>query len=174
MVIKKARVIGGALAALIIPAALVIGSPVAPLAAAGPAAGPAAAMAGRGTLPQTVSFDGYFVDNQTGRCLTISPYGAVSTQVCGQYGQLWEIDNSEILDVQLTCLDSNYSGSVYVLGCNGGNYQKWHFYAVGNGRYNVVDQQTGLCLDSNNSGSIYTLSCNGGNYQNWWLTTSIN
>jgi hypothetical protein len=61
------------------------------------------------------------------------------------------------------CLDSNYAGNVYTLGCNAGNYQRW----TGEGVYAMKNVQTGLCLDSNYAGDVYTLGCNGGNYQNW-------
>jgi len=67
------------------------------------------------------------------------------------------------------CLDSNYNGQVYALGCNGGNYQQWR----GKGVYAVYDVQTGLCLDSNYDGQVYTMGCNGGNYQNWGFYTDI-
>ncbi|MFC4337378.1 RICIN domain-containing protein [Salininema proteolyticum] len=62
------------------------------------------------------------------------------------------------------CLDSNYDGAVYTLGCNGGNYQDWR-WDTSNGT--IVNVQTGLCLDSNYSGDVYTLGCNGGDYQRW-------
>jgi hypothetical protein len=70
------------------------------------------------------------------------------------------------------CLDSNDTGAVYTLRCNGGNYQQWLLKPVTGytTEYNIIDAQTARCLDSNGSGQIYTLPCNGGNYQNWNMT----
>jgi len=63
-------------------------------------------------------------------------------------------------------LDSNTSGNVYTMGCNGGNFQNWEFDDSG-AATTIRNVSTGLCLDSNTSGNVYTMGCNGGNFQNW-------
>lgn len=75
------------------------------------------------------------------------------------------------VDVQTgRCLDSNFSGDVYTLPCNGGDYQNWDaHYDPNTGLTTFTDDMTGRCLDSNYSGDVYTLPCNGGDYQNWNL-----
>jgi hypothetical protein len=72
------------------------------------------------------------------------------------------------------CLDSNYNGDAYSIGCNGGTYQNWSIdhVATQNGYvfgFNITDDQTGMCLDTN-SISVYTHSCvsNDPN-QIWWM-----
>lgn len=73
------------------------------------------------------------------------------------------------------CLDSNRAGSVYTLGCNGGNYQKWRIQPVGRSTagnlelltYWVKNAETGLCLTADAS-SVYTSWCDANNqYQRW-------
>ena len=69
----------------------------------------------------------------------------------------------------LRCLDSNYGGSVYTLGCNGGRYQLWSHTPLAYGDQ-IKNGQTNRCLDSNTSGNVYTLACNGGAFQQWTVT----
>jgi hypothetical protein len=71
------------------------------------------------------------------------------------------------------CLDSNSSFQVYMLPCNGGNYQKWTVTLqsppCGDGectaQLTLKDVATGYCLDSNGT-SLYTHVC-GSDYQVW-------
>ncbi|MBM7807659.1 hypothetical protein JOD57_003496 [Geodermatophilus bullaregiensis] len=74
------------------------------------------------------------------------------------------------------CLDSDYTGEVYMIDCNGGNYQKWIMYKrVGVGGEDpmvIQNVQTGLCLDArdrdwNTTEDVYTHPCNGGERQLW-------
>jgi hypothetical protein len=71
----------------------------------------------------------------------------------------------------LHCLDSNTSGNVYAIGCNGGNFQNWIF-AGSDTTTTVRDVSTLFCLDSNTNGNVYTLPCNGGNFQKWRVERS--
>lgn len=76
------------------------------------------------------------------------------------------------------CLDSNSSFDVYMLPCNGGNFQKWNVTLqdepCGDGacypQITLQDVATGYCLDGNGT-SLYTHVC-GGAYQVWTGSTA--
>jgi len=80
------------------------------------------------------------------------------------------------------CLDSNWAGRAYTLGCNGGNFQNWWPGGAGYkacGAYGcgpvvvIKDNETDRALDSDWAGRVYTNP-----YVNWqnnmnqrWLMT---
>jgi hypothetical protein len=68
------------------------------------------------------------------------------------------------------CLDSNWNGNVYTLGCNWGNYQNWAVIGITGNIVSLGNAETGRCLDSNWQGQVYTLPCNAGLYQQWYRT----
>jgi hypothetical protein len=68
------------------------------------------------------------------------------------------------------CLDSNSSGSVYTLPCNGGNYQLWIRDEPNNG--NWQDYQTGRCLYSSSPTLVTTQPCAFSNPQGWYVAST--
>jgi hypothetical protein len=70
------------------------------------------------------------------------------------------------------CLDSNWAGAVYVIGCNRGAYQNWKIRQVYDPSFNIswevlADGATGRCLAHNPQG-LYTAPCNYWDwYQHW-------
>ncbi|NBE84239.1 RICIN domain-containing protein [Micromonospora rubida] len=69
------------------------------------------------------------------------------------------------------CLDSNAAGAVYILGCNNGDYQRWHFNLLSSDstgrRYEIVNKATGLCLSALSVGLVSTYSCGRSSYEVW-------
>ena len=73
------------------------------------------------------------------------------------------------------CLDSNNAGSAYILPCNGGNYQNWHYLgSYFSGAYLLVDAETGRCLTITGSTTIGTTSCNSNDGYEAWYPVSVN
>ncbi|MEV7386911.1 MULTISPECIES: RICIN domain-containing protein [unclassified Streptomyces] len=55
------------------------------------------------------------------------------------------------------CLDSNSNGDVYLLDCNGGNYQEWYeIHDSADADWILKDKATGLVLDTGGTGGVYT------------------
>ncbi|WP_405095345.1 RICIN domain-containing protein [Micromonospora sp. NBC_01412] len=71
------------------------------------------------------------------------------------------------------CLDSNRWGAVYILACNNGDYQRWHFNArpsSGPVRYEIINKATGYCLSTSVlDGSVYTNTCHNTSNQVWFI-----
>ncbi|WP_320068424.1 hypothetical protein [Micromonospora sp. RTGN7] len=70
------------------------------------------------------------------------------------------------------CLDSNAQGEPYVMGCNGGNYQRWHFNRVntsGKAVWQIQNKATGLCLENWNNGGVWALPCANKSGQRWFM-----
>ncbi|MFB9622734.1 RICIN domain-containing protein [Nonomuraea helvata] len=89
------------------------------------------------------------------------------------------------------CLDSNFDGRVYTLGCNSGNYQRWIIETWGGGIprgpddgplppegvnegpwFALRNAATGRCLDSNGR-DVYTTPCQTGNAYQAWLVWDL-
>lgn len=125
--------------------------------------------------PDTVSAAGSrrIYNEQTRRCLSTNSAGAVWTGRCDVPESEWYMVNpggccgdrfNIIWAYANVCLDSDYAGNVYGLGCNGGWFQSWNFLWT---TQEFRNTQTGRCLDSDYNGRVYTLPCNGGRYQKW-------
>ncbi|MEU9448481.1 ricin-type beta-trefoil lectin domain protein [Streptomyces sp. NPDC048277] len=102
----------------------------------------------------------YVKDYWYGRCITGNSNLSVSFIPCGQdyENQLWDRVGANIVKAYThQCLDSNSSGDVYYLECNGGNYQNWDYTDAGNGYVYVQDRQTGRWLNAHlaNDGTTY-------------------
>ncbi|MBO4164324.1 RICIN domain-containing protein [Micromonospora antibiotica] len=106
-----------------------------------------------------------------GKCLDVT--SDVSTKTCtGASGQKWTINpnssgESTFVNYQTgLCLDSNSSGSVYAIACNGGAYQRW--YLGGTGGMFIHNAATERCLESA-AGNVTTARCDGSKKGQTWL-----
>ncbi|WP_265566174.1 RICIN domain-containing protein [Streptomyces hygroscopicus] len=94
--------------------------------------------------------------------------------------------NVQLQDLQdqgVDCLDSNYNGSLYILPCNGGSFQRWNVtsYApdVNNyySRVQIQNVRTGRCLRvqffAGNGYEAKTDSCDASNYRDQWNMTWV-
>ncbi|MGC4807205.1 RICIN domain-containing protein [Micromonospora sp. DT233] len=69
------------------------------------------------------------------------------------------------------CLDSNAAGSVYILGCNNGDYQRWHFYAMPgtSNHWQIENKATGLCLSVNPGEVLAARYCEDKPANRWFV-----
>ncbi|WP_433081268.1 RICIN domain-containing protein [Dactylosporangium sp. CA-052675] len=108
--------------------------------------------------------------NESNKCLDVS---GPSVKTCnGSSAQKWTINPNSAGETTFVnwqtglCLDSNSAGSVYVLKCNGGAYQRW--YLGGNPGYQLHNAATERCLDSS-SGRLSTSRCDNAVASQRWL-----
>jgi hypothetical protein len=80
-----------------------------------------------------------------------------------------------------TCLDSNYQGSVYHIGCNGGTYQRWLMATTTGNTVQLEDTQTGYCLYAGYTsiGGVdqlvsYTATCDVNSQYDLWYRSTAN
>jgi hypothetical protein len=72
------------------------------------------------------------------------------------------------------CLDSNGAGEVYLLGCNGGAFQRWKITANKDETRVFRDVATGRCLENRERGEttpLFTAPCDGNKFQKWFFIT---
>ncbi|MEU5534014.1 RICIN domain-containing protein [Streptomyces sp. NPDC020362] len=77
-------------------------------------------------------------------------------------------DGSYTMKHHLTgkCLDSNNDGAVYLLACNGGNYQKWYESKDSSG-WRLKNKATGMVLALGGSNLVVAFGDSGYQSQRW-------
>ncbi|MDQ1656055.1 MAG: hypothetical protein QOD41_1138 [Cryptosporangiaceae bacterium] len=76
--------------------------------------------------------------------------------------------------VSRECLDSNPAGEVYMLPCNGGQFQLWNIKDNKDGTRAFKDTATGRCLENRERGDstpVFTGACDGNKFQKWYFIT---
>ncbi|WP_081706672.1 ricin-type beta-trefoil lectin domain protein [Nocardia sp. CNY236] len=102
------------------------------------------------------------------KCLYAANDGAAKAGTCrsGQLNQLWDRRDDGTIRKAFSnqCLDSNHTGQIYYLECNGGAYQLWESFS---GTTKVRNVATGRYLSYDVSGVVHT-STNASNSQTDW------
>ncbi|WP_433349227.1 RICIN domain-containing protein [Micromonospora sp. CA-111912] len=119
-----------------------------------------------------------FLYNGTSIAKSLAVSNGVVKLSSNQPRQAWIIQdnapNGHTIFHATGCLDSNRWGQVYILGCNNGDYQRWHFNKVstsGPVQWEIINKATGNCLSVNvpENGTAYTSGCYNSSNQDWFI-----
>ncbi|MEV6053418.1 RICIN domain-containing protein [Streptomyces sp. NPDC052107] len=149
----KKRLIGTFVAAAVLAPALTL-------------AGTGQAFAAGNRVTWRNNYNGKYLTYLNNRVRTINADPSQSPPLW--WDEFKQSDGAYVMQHHMTgkCLDSNSNGDVYLLNCNGGDYQRWYESHDSSG-WRLKNKATGRVLEALTTGEIRTAADEGYPVQRW-------